>query len=411
MNRFRKGVAYFLSLLLLASLLGAAISTSANETVGKPKKVEAYLAQSKLYDHFIVYTTDQAKKSSGDTDTSGSVSLSDAAVQTAAQQAFPPKLIQQSINTFIDSNYAWLEGKTATPAFKIDLSSQKQTFAEKVGQYVTTYTAGLPVCANDQVAAQQTGDPLAATCRPSQVTPEAAGAQVTERLSTSGDFLSNPVITASSVNPKGNTQSKPYYVKLSHFPKVYRAETKAPYILGILSLLWAVCIIFLLERRKGFRRVGIVLAIAGTALVLLKFFADFTFKKAEDKLFNTANVGPLQQSLTDFAHRIESAMVRIDLWFGIAYLLLALIILGVLWRTRQKSGSKPKELPDLPDEDDSKKSPLIISRKRLGRRTPSDSIMPLGAQPPSEEPGAPAESAVESAPQPPKPKKKRRLIQ
>jgi hypothetical protein len=407
MIRVRKGIVYLISLVLLVALVGTALSTSFNQTLGKPKKVEAYLAQSKLYDHFVAYTTDQAKKTAGDNDQSGSVSLSDAAVQTAAQSAFPSQLIQQSVNTFLDSNYAWLEGKTATPNFTIDLSSQKQTFAQKVGQYVKTYTAGLPVCTDAQLAQQQNIDPLIATCRPSALTPEAAGAQTTQRLGTTGDFLSNPVITANSVNPKGNQQGKPYYQKLSRLPKLYRLATKLPYILGGLSALSALAIIFIAPvRRKGIRLVGIVLLISGIILAAMKFIADFGFNKAEHKVFNSSSVGQLQQSLTDFAHHVESSMVRIDLIFGIVFLLLAAIILGILFGTRQKS-SKPK-VSGLPaEESGSDQPPIVISRKR--RKLPVVNNLMQAPKPPEET----AEESAEPVPAPPKPKPKRprRLIQ
>jgi hypothetical protein len=405
MSRVRKGIIYLLSLLLLATLVGTAVATSTNNTLGKPKKVETYLAESKLYDHFITYTADQAKKTNGDNDQSGSVSLSDAAVQSAAQSAFTPKVIQQGVNTFIDSNYAWLEGKTATPEFKIDLSSQKQTFAQRVGQYVKTYTAGLPVCTTAEAAQQQSTDPLSATCRPSNLTPEAAGAQVTQRLSTTGDFLSNPVVTPKSINPEGNQQSKPYYQKLSHLPQLYRLGIKLPYIFAILSLLSAFGIIFLsLERRKGVRKVGIILLIAGIGLVALKFIADLAFRKVEHRVFNSASVGQLQQSLTDFAHRVESSMVRTDLWFGIGFLLLAAIIFGILAGTRQKDdNSSPNDTPATPVEattqPDDKSGPLIFSRKRLKR--PTNGGVPAGPKLGGEPPAAPA----------PKPKKPPRLIQ
>lgn len=402
MSRVRKGIVYLLSLFLLATLLGTAIVTSANHTLGKPKKVEAMLAQSKLYDHFIAYTADQAKKTNGDNDRSGSVSLSDAAVQQAAQSAFPPQLIQQSINTFIDSNYAWLEGKSATPNFTINLSSQKETFAQKVGKYVTTYTAGLPVCANDQVALQQSTDPLAATCRPAALTPEAAGVQVTQRISTTGDFLSDPVITASSINPKANPQSKPYYVKVSHLPQLYRFSQKLPYIFGVLSLLAALGVVFIsADRRKGIRKVGIVLLIAGVALVAVKFIGDYTFRKAQNRLFNTADIGQLQQSLTDFAHHVESSIVRTDLWFGLAFLLLAAIIFGVLAGTHKKDSksSGPSDTVEVPADDEDDDAPLVLSRKRL--QPPAVTDLTPRARPTNE---APAEK-------PAKPKKPPRLIQ
>ena len=402
----RKGFAFLLSLLLLVTLLGTALSTSTNVTLSKPKKVEAFLAQSRLYDHFIAYTTDQAKKSQGSnpSDQAGSVSLNDDAVLKAAKQAFPPSLIQQSVNSFIDANYDWLEGKTATPQFKIDLTHAKLTFAQKVGKRVTTFSASLPQCVSAQDVQQQVGvDPLEATCRPPGAEPATLGAAVTKNLSASGDFLSDPVITANSVNPKGNQQSEPYYQKLSQLPKVYRLGTKLPYVFGVLSLLFALGVIFIaLTRRRGFRQVGIVLALAGVVLIGSKFVADFTLRRIEHLVFNTANVGQLQQSLTNFLDRVETSLLRTNLWFGIGFLALALIIFIALLTTRNKGPRKPK-VPGAPGdadaESENRRMPLIKARKRLMRPF-GESIMPLGARP-GGQPEKPAE-APEAASEPPK---------
>jgi hypothetical protein len=415
----RKGIVLLLSLLLLVTLLGTASSTSTNVTLGKPDKVETYLVQSKLYDHFVAYVADQASKDEGG-DQTGSVSLNDAVVQAAARSAFPPQLIRQGTNTFIDANYAWLEGKTTIPQFRIDLSAAKETFAQKVGRHVKTYTAGLPVCATAEAAQQQVNiDPLSATCRPQGVDPATVGALVTQRLSTTGDFLSDPVITANAINPKGNKQGRPYYQRFSKLPHVYRVGTKLPYVLGALSVLLALGIVFLaLSRRRGLRRVGVILALAGVLLIASKFVSDYALKKAEGQVFNTANVGQLQKSLTDFAHRVQASLVKIDLWFGIAFLILALIIFGVLLAARNKDG-KPKGNPD--GAVDAQKPPkgqlpLLKARKRLARPF-GDSVMPLGAkpggapEPPKKPSSAPLMPPDKPQGEPPKRRKPPRLIQ
>lgn len=413
----RKGIVLLLSLFLLVTLLGTASSTSTNVTLGKPDKIETYLAQSKLYDHFVAYVADQASKSEGG-DQTGSVSLNDAVVQAAARSSFPPQLIQQGVNTFIDANYAWLEGKTTVPQFRIDLSTAKETFAQKVGRHVKTYTASLPVCATAEAAQQQINvDPLSATCRPQGVDPAAVGAQVTKRLSTTGDFLSDPIITANAINPKGNKQAKPYYQKLSQLPKAYRLGTKLPYVLGALSVLLALGIVFLaLSRRRGLRRVGVVLALAGVILIVSKFVSDYALKKAEGQVFNTTNVGQLQKSLTDFAHRVQASLVKIDLWFGAAFLLLALIIFCVLLATRDKTGKPKQNLEGATDEQKPKgQLPLLKARKRLARPFGDNSIMPLGAKPGgAPEPPKKPSSAPLIPPAPegkPKRRKPPRLIQ
>lgn len=337
MGWLRKGCVHFLSFLLLVGLLGGALATSAKLNLTHPDKVENWLSQSRLYGHFVKGIIEQSEKETIDNQ-SGSVSLNDAAVQKAAQSAFPPQLLEQNVNTFLESNYAWLEGKTATPEFKIDLTAAKQSFAEQVGQYVRVYTAGLPVCNASQLATLQTQqtDPLLATCRPPTLTPEVAGAEVSKELESSGDFLSNPVVTARTINPEATDQTQPYYEKLAHLPQVYQLAGKLPWIFGALALLSAISIVFIAPvKRAGLRRIAVLLASSGAVLILIKIVADFGFRRVEQKIFNTANNGQLQQSLTDFAHRVEIALVKTDLLFGIVFLIVALIICTLLFRTRR----------------------------------------------------------------------------
>ncbi|HEX5744025.1 MAG TPA: hypothetical protein VFX84_01060 [Candidatus Saccharimonadales bacterium] len=430
----RKGVVWLLSFLLLITLLGAAFSTSFNRTLGQPEKVQKYLAESRIYDHFIDYIADLSSRPEGDEqpDTSDSVSLSDAAVLKAAQSSFPPELIQKNVNTFIDANYAWLEGKTAKPEFRIDLTEAKETFAQKAGRIVKGYTANLPACKSAaETAKQRNVDPLEATCRPKDVTPAQAGAQTTERLSTTGDFLSDPVITSESVNPNGNKGKEPYYENLSQLPQAYQLNKKMPFILAFFSVLLALGIVFIaVSRRRGLRRLGFVLAVAGAVLVAFKFTSDFVVDKVAKQVFNNDVVGQLQRSLTDFVHRVQSSMTMTDMLFGIAFLVLAAIILISLFATRDKTPKPPKDHgadggTDVP----AGRMPLLKARKRLMRPF-GDSIMPLGARPggvepeepktPQTEPEKPSEGSQEGQkpgeqPQPPadKPKrrKKPRLIQ
>jgi hypothetical protein len=335
----RKGLVHLLSLFLLVALIGGALATSAELSLTHPAKLENWLSQSNLYDHFVSNAIDQSQKSTGNQ--SGSVSLGDTVVKQAAESAFSTQLLQKDVNTFLDSNYAWLQGKTSTPNFTIDLSGAKQNFANAVGQYVTTYSANLPVCSSAQLAKDQNIDPLAAVCLPQGVNAQAAGAQVTQQLTSSSGFLSNPVITASSINPNQNSHSQPYYQRVSQLPKIYRLATKLPLALGGLAVLITLAIVFIAPRkRKGVRRVAAVLVVSGIVLVVIKFAADYAVKKVEHQVFNNANIGQLQQSLTNFAQRVESSLVKTDMIFGIAFIAAALIIFGILIKTRQPGGSK-----------------------------------------------------------------------
>lgn len=332
----RKGLVHLLSLLLFVCLIGAAVATSINVNLSHPDKIKTWLNQSGVYDHFVAEAIAQAQKSAGDKPDNGPVSLSDSAVRQAAESSFSPQLLQHSVNTVLDSNYAWLQGKTATPNFTIDLRSAKQSFAQQVGAYVKTHLAGLPVCTPAQLSQidVQNIDPLTVVCRPDTLSPEAEGNQVTQSIE-NGDFLSNPVITSSSINPNASAASKPYYTKLSFAPRLYQSGVKLPWALGLVALVLALSIVVIAPlRRKGWRRVGIVLLEAGALLIIGKFVADFLLGKVEAKAFNASSVGQLQQSLTAFARHVESAIVKIDLYFGLLYVLLAAVVLILLYRTR-----------------------------------------------------------------------------
>lgn len=372
MSWLRKGFVHLLSVLLLIALVGGALAASVDRDLSHPYKVKSWLSQSRLYDHFLANIITEAKQSAGDKEQSGSVSLSDSAVQQAAQSAFPPQLLEQSVNTFLDSNYAWLDGQSGTPNFTIDLTSAKLSFALQVGQYVRSYSSGLPVCTVAQLVEMQTQviDPLSATCRPPNTTPEALGAQTTRQIATSSDFLSDPVITASTLNPKAASgQDQPYYQKLSHLPQAYRLATKLPWILGGLAVISSLGIIYIAPRKRwGLRRIGIILTEAGIILVAIKFIADFVFKKLEHRVFNSASIGQLQQSLTDFAHRVETSLVKTDLLIGILFLVLALAIFGSLFKTRHGSpgtGSSSSNPPLDESSDTPQTTPKPSHRPRL----------------------------------------------
>jgi hypothetical protein len=350
MHGARKVLLALLAIVLLASLLGTAFATSAKYTVSDPKKIEKWLGESKIYDHFVNNAVEQGQKSVGSTPDTSVTSLSDTAVQDAARSAFSQQLVQSNINKFIESNYDWLEGKTATPSFVIDLTSAKQSFAEQVGTYVTTHLAGLPACTDLATAQAQAADPLNASCRPPSVNPQAAGAQVTQQIASSDELLSNPVLTAQNINPEPGSQKDPYYEKLAHLPKAYQFGQKLPYIFAGLVVLSALALALLYSpRRKGVRLVGIIFAIAGLILVLVKFTSDMAFRRLEDRVFNPSTTGELQRSLTSFAHQVENASVKIDFWFGIIFLLIALVILLTL-RFRKGSGSPPTDTPAPPPE-------------------------------------------------------------
>jgi len=371
MNGARKVLLGLFAVVLLGSLLGTALATSTKYTVYNPKNIEKWLSESKIYDHFVTNAVEQGQKSVGSVQDTDVTSLSDTAVQDAAKSAFSQQLVQTNINKFIESNYAWLEGKTKTPEFSIDLTGAKQSFAEQVGSYTTTHLASLPVCTNAQLAQIQTIDPLSITCRPSNVDPNAEGAKVTQQIAASDELLANPVLTAQNINPDPASQiTEPYYEKLSQLPRAYQFGQKLPYFFAGLAFLSAIVLVLLTRvRRKGLKAVGIIFAIAGALLIIAKFTSDTAYKQLEDRIFNTSQTGELQRSLTSFVLQIEQASTQIQFIFGIAFLVVALIILIIVRMTRNKviTVPTPTILNDLtPINDTPQKKPATARIKSSG---------------------------------------------
>lgn len=347
-----------LSLVLLVSLVGLAFSISVKTNLTHTAKLQGWLNQSNFYNSFVSNELHDAQQSAGNDVGAGRVSLNDPVVEQAVKAVFTPALLQQYTSTFLNSNYAWLNGKTAAPDFTINLTGAKQKLAQQVGQRVKTRVAGLAACSAAQLAQLQTTlttDPLSVPCLPPTLTAQIAADQATTQIKGSSDFLSNPILTANTLNPNGSNHGQAYYQKLSALPKLYRLNLKLPWIFGALIVLSTLGIIFIsTKRRRGLRRVGWVLLLAGLALVATKFIADTAFNHAQKKIFTNSNIGQLQHSLTDFLHRLETQLVKVNLRFGIAFLAVAVLLLAVLWFTRRKhTGGGPLAKPSVPSDNTS----------------------------------------------------------
>lgn len=243
-------------------LFAIALNFGVLRVAGSPKPVKEILADSGIYGSVVGSALDQAKKTAGN---GTEVSLIDPAIKKAAEESFNPQVVQSSTESVIDGVYHWLEGKSPQPDFNIDLTSVKTTFAEKVGQAAQTRAATLPICTTAPV----TTDPFSATCLPPRLTPAQVGEQAKNTVLAGQGFLEHPNITYSNIKSDDPSQQNIFDNQLKDAPKRYQMLKKAPIILGVLAVLAIVVIIFLSEsRRKGLRRVGITLIMAGAFMLL-----------------------------------------------------------------------------------------------------------------------------------------------
>ena len=136
----RKFGVFLLAIILFAVLLSTAHTTTATYIANSPSTVKGWFAKSGLYNNIVVGVINQNDSGSN----SDSVSLQDPQVKAIAQEVFSPQVMQNSFETFIDSNAAWLQGSSKTPNFKIDLSAQKEEFGNKVADKVQSYLTAFP---------------------------------------------------------------------------------------------------------------------------------------------------------------------------------------------------------------------------------------------------------------------------
>jgi hypothetical protein len=315
-------------------LLATAFNFGVLQVIGSPEPVKKILSGSGIYNSVVGTALEQAKTTSSGT---SEVSLNDPAIKKAAQESFSPDVVKNSSEKVVDGIYVWLDGKSPQPQFDIDLSNAKNDFADKVGEAAKTKAATLPVC----TSAPTTTDPFSATCVPPGVTPEQIGDQAKNDVLKGQGFLEHPKITASSFKSASGNHSL-FEGKLKGAPKKYQLAKKTPYILAGLTILAMLAIVFLsTTRRKGLRRVGVILAIVGVFMLAFAWGLNRVVTQnitpkivVENKVLQSN----MRNLATDITHRVDR-----NYWiFGIVYAALGLIlILTTLFVGRNRSKKSP----------------------------------------------------------------------
>ncbi len=324
MNIVRKMLVVFLAGLLPIFLLVLAIDVGILRTAGSSAPVKKVLADSGIYDSVVPAALDQAKNSAGDS--GGGISLSSPAIKTAAENTITPAYLQQNTEKVLDSVYAWLDGKTATPDFSIDVSSIKATFAAEAGKAAVAQATSLPKCTTIQSISSF--DPFNATCLPAGVTPAQAGAIVQNDIASGQGFLKDPVITADNVKYNGHTQSA-FSDQFKDAPKAYQNVKKSPIVLAILSLLAIAGIVFLsASRRKGLRRVGIILVIIGVILLAFAWGLNYGVNQKALPRLNLDNK-VLQDKVTTLTKDLTQNLDKTYYVLGGIYAALGILAIGV----------------------------------------------------------------------------------
>ncbi len=339
MNFARKAVLIIISPLFFVLLFTTAFDTGVIRVATHPATVKKIVADSGVYNNIIPSLLKQAGTVNSQT---GSVVLTSPGVQSAAETTFRPQFLQTTTNNVIDSMYSWLDGKTAIPDFKIDLTSQKQQFAQLVAQAAGAQATSLPACTAPVDLSNY--NVFTANCLPPGTTATDVSDGTLNTLLSGQGFLDNPVITADTLKASGSNQSV-FQKQLKNLPATYRRIKETPLLLALLTLLLAVAIVFLSStKRRGLKHVAITLLAAGLFLLLCAWGLSEGISKAVPKInFNNAAFDSnIRALVTDLAQSIDKNYW----WFGGLYSALGIGgIIGVWYSGKElkpaaKKGSK-----------------------------------------------------------------------
>jgi hypothetical protein len=260
----------------------------------------------------------------------------------------PSEFIQSNSESFIDSLYAWLSGKTEQPQFTVDLTEAKQKLIDGVAAAAQNRYEGLPICTLEQVRSLGTDiDPFNAPCQPPGLASSAVQEKVRTELASNQEFLKDTVLTAEDL-PK-DEQGRTVTDNLAAAPDAYNLAKSLPWLLALVSLLLAAAVVFLSDTKlRGLRSIGITLLGTGIFLFIGSFLITYAFNQAnkpgklvqEGNDFN-ANIIAGLQSMSD---SFNSALMR----FYIAYILIGAGILLALWFRNR--GQKHEAAPVVDDK-------------------------------------------------------------
>lgn len=360
MNILRKMLLVILAGLLPLFLFSLAIDSGIIKTAGSSAPIKKVLNDSGIYNSLISGLLDQAKTSGGDQ--GGGTSLTDQGVKAAAEKTFTPQFLQSTTEKILDSVFAWLDGKTLIPDYKIDVSGLKGTFAMEVAKTAEARAATLPACPPG-LSGGSSFDAFSATCLPKGLTAAQAAIQVQNDINSGDGFIKDTLLSADSVKTSGSNQSV-FVDQLKNAPKAYQNIKKTPIILAVLALITTLGIVFLSSSRvAGLRRAGIVFLIVGFLLLVFAWGLNYGINQKALPNLNMDNK-VLQEKVRNLVSDVVASVDKTYWIFGASYAGLGVVAIG-----GSKFIHKRRGLPDKKEGEQTPAEPAEPARHEQPRKT------------------------------------------
>jgi hypothetical protein len=332
LKRFTRGLC---SQLFKFSLFFAAVAAAAVVVFGTPLHLKDSLKTSGIYEKAVDSIIDQAKKDQGNQ--ASDVPIDDPEVQAAIKNALPPEFLERTSEQAIDGIFGWLQGKTETPQFAIDLNEAKQRLANSVADTAYNRASTLPVCTTEQLQQLNPSDidVFSLPCLPPNINLQAERDKLVDQITSGGEFLEDTTISADDL-PKENGETA--FDRASMVPTVYQWLVRTPWILGGLALLFGAGLVWLHdERRRGIWLVGRATLATGAVLLISALIVNYLTGQ-----INLKDGEPIQTALVDLARNLSDLTNAVLIKFGVVYVVVgSAIMLGIHF-------TKPKTLDQSP---------------------------------------------------------------
>ncbi|MEX2006692.1 MAG: hypothetical protein WD877_00740 [Candidatus Saccharimonadales bacterium] len=377
----RRAGLFLSSFLLPIFLLLLAVTAGATLVLGQPDQLKQVIQKSGVYDSLVPNLLVQTQADEADDE---GISLSEPEVKAAVEKTFSQDVVKLAVDSLIDGIYPWLSGQAAEPTFKIDLSQERAALAARVAVAAERHADSLPLCADDG-AVSASFDVFEAECLPPGITPAQAGVQAQTAVLNAEGFLENPVVTADNLKGAGEDQNI-FANQLKDVPKYYQKAKIAPFVLAGFALLTALGVILLSSsRRKGWRRVGVILVISGVLILALAWALNYSVHShgLPELQMDSATQGEAKAVISELTRSIDK-----NYWIiGGAYLGLGiLLIIAARFIKRRGKPAEPAPSAEPP-------------------------APPSAPEPPSQPPAEPPKTSAGPPPVRPKPKKRPILVQ
>lgn len=311
-------------------LVALAVVTSMMIVFGNPVAIKQAISSSGAYDKVIGGVLDQTDLNFVIDSSQTTLAIPRQELFAAAKSTLTPAVLKDATEQVVDGIYAWLQGKTPEPNFRIDLTAERQKFIKALADSAAARARQLPACNLQmlQELVNRIPNPWDLPCVPPGYDISTLRDKAVAEITRNGEFLKDPVITAEDF-PKDGT-GKSVFQTASDAPKFFGWFLIAPWIIAFLTLLSAGGLLLLHDnKRRAFRSIAVAMLGSGISLLVITAIYSLAFKQGF-QLGGSDDSNVFQQPMLEAIRHLQNAVSDKLVWFGATYTIVGLLSLLAL---------------------------------------------------------------------------------